>query len=64
MIATPTLHNLIDGRPVAPSGELLELVSPVTGEVLAHVLTEGELPPLAEAFSPGRFAAAREELTV
>ncbi len=40
------------------------LLTPVTGEVLAHVLTEGELPPLAEAFSPGRFAAAREELTV
>ncbi|MEQ6899417.1 aminobutyraldehyde dehydrogenase [Microbacterium sp. KR10-403] len=28
-----TLHNIIDGRAVAPSGPLLDLVSPVTGEV-------------------------------
>lgn len=33
------------------------LLTPVTGEVMAHVLTTGELPELGRPFSPGRFAA-------
>jgi glycine oxidase len=32
------------------------LLTPVTGEVLAEVLTGGELPPYATPFSPERFA--------
>jgi glycine oxidase len=32
------------------------LLAPVTGEVMAHVLTEGELPDLARAFGPERFS--------
>ncbi|MFE4452579.1 glycine oxidase ThiO [Streptomyces sp. NPDC056796] len=34
------------------------LLTPVTGEVMAHVLTAGELPELARPFSPHRFAPA------
>ncbi|CQR64489.1 glycine oxidase ThiO [Streptomyces leeuwenhoekii] len=31
------------------------LLTPVTGDVMAHVLTTGELPAEARAFTPGRF---------
>ncbi|MGP2439400.1 glycine oxidase ThiO [Streptomyces sp. JW3] len=34
------------------------LLTPVTGDVMAHVLTTGELPEEARPFAPGRFAAA------
>ncbi|MBO8191263.1 glycine oxidase ThiO [Streptomyces oryzae] len=34
------------------------LLTPVTGEVLAEALTSGELPGLAEPFTPRRFAAS------
>lgn len=34
------------------------LLTPVTGDVLAHVLTTGELPDLARPFTPRRFRAA------
>ncbi|CAL9587858.1 glycine oxidase ThiO [Streptomyces sp. enrichment culture] len=34
------------------------LLTPVTGDVLAHVLTTGELPEEARAFTPLRFTAA------
>ncbi|MEU0056885.1 glycine oxidase ThiO [Streptomyces sp. NPDC006334] len=34
------------------------LLTPVTGDVLAHVLTTGELPDLARPFTPRRFGAA------
>ncbi|WP_330329993.1 glycine oxidase ThiO [Streptomyces sp. NBC_00536] len=37
------------------------LLTPVTGEVLADVLTSGELPEVARPFSPRRFSAVREE---
>ncbi|MFE0402146.1 glycine oxidase ThiO [Streptomyces nigra] len=37
------------------------LLAPVTGDVLAHVLTSGELPDVARDFTPLRFAAVREE---
>ncbi|MFJ3865797.1 glycine oxidase ThiO [Streptomyces nigra] len=37
------------------------LLAPVTGDVLAHVLTSGELPDVARDFTPLRFAAIREE---
>ncbi|WP_320773875.1 glycine oxidase ThiO [Streptomyces sp. CRN 30] len=34
------------------------LLTPVTGDVMAHVLTTGELPEEARPFTPGRFGAA------
>ncbi|AJE40305.1 glycine oxidase ThiO [Streptomyces nodosus] len=34
------------------------LLTPVTGDVMAHVLTTGELPEEARPFAPGRFTAA------
>ncbi|MFF7329205.1 glycine oxidase ThiO [Streptomyces sp. NPDC008150] len=34
------------------------LLTPVTGDVLAHVLTTGELPELARPFTPRRFRTA------
>ncbi|MEV7003053.1 glycine oxidase ThiO [Streptomyces sp. NPDC093982] len=34
------------------------LLTPVTGDVMAHVLATGELPDDARAFTPGRFSAA------
>ncbi|MFJ9738137.1 glycine oxidase ThiO [Streptomyces sp. NPDC101166] len=34
------------------------LLTPVTGDVLAHVLTTGELPDMARPFTPRRFGAA------
>jgi glycine oxidase len=34
------------------------LLTPVTGDAMAHVLTTGELPPEARPFTPGRFGAA------
>ncbi|AJP01642.1 glycine oxidase [Streptomyces cyaneogriseus subsp. noncyanogenus] len=34
------------------------LLTPVTGDVMAHVLTTGELPAEARAFTPGRFTTA------
>ncbi len=34
---------------------------PVTGDVMAHVLTTGELPDEARPFTPTRFAAALTE---
>ncbi|MER5993102.1 MULTISPECIES: glycine oxidase ThiO [Streptomyces] len=34
------------------------LLTPVTGDALAHVLTTGELPPEARPFTPRRFTAA------
>ncbi|MFD7920417.1 glycine oxidase ThiO [Streptomyces sp. NPDC059740] len=34
------------------------LLTPVTGEVMAHALTTGELPEQARPFTPARFAAA------
>ncbi|MEU6543330.1 glycine oxidase ThiO [Streptomyces sp. NPDC046859] len=37
------------------------LLAPVTGDVLAHVLTTGELPDVARDFTPLRFAAAPQE---
>ncbi|RSS81528.1 glycine oxidase ThiO [Streptomyces sp. WAC06614] len=40
------------------------LLTPLTGEVLAEVLTTGELPEIARPFSPRRFSAAREESLV
>jgi len=33
------------------------LLTPVTGDALAHALTTGELPEVARPFGPGRFAA-------
>ncbi|GAA4814507.1 glycine oxidase ThiO [Streptomyces ziwulingensis] len=32
------------------------LLTPVTGDVMAHALTTGELPEVARPFTPGRFA--------
>ncbi|WP_406836917.1 glycine oxidase ThiO [Streptomyces sp. AHU1] len=41
------------------------LLTPVTGDVMAHVLTTGELPAEARPFTPQRFGAtARTELPV
>jgi glycine oxidase len=41
------------------------LLTPITGDVLGHVLDEGELPAFARPFAAGRFAAgARREQTV
>ncbi|MFC3576380.1 glycine oxidase ThiO [Streptomyces yaanensis] len=37
------------------------LLTPVTGDAMAHVLTTGELPDEARPFSPRRFAAALME---
>ncbi|MEU7970370.1 glycine oxidase ThiO, partial [Streptomyces sp. NPDC049097] len=37
------------------------LLTPVTGDVMAHVLTTGELPDEARPFTPTRFAAALTE---
>ncbi|MDJ0383353.1 glycine oxidase ThiO [Streptomyces sp. G-G2] len=37
------------------------LLTPLTGEVMADVLTTGELPEVARPFSPRRFSAVREE---
>ncbi|GAB2595427.1 glycine oxidase ThiO [Streptomyces capparidis] len=34
------------------------LLTPVTGDVMARILTTGEVPELARPFSPGRFPAA------
>ncbi|MCS0604020.1 glycine oxidase ThiO [Streptomyces sp. LP11] len=34
------------------------LLTPVTGDVLAHVLATGDLPELARTFTPARFGAA------
>ncbi|MEU6170654.1 glycine oxidase ThiO [Streptantibioticus parmotrematis] len=34
------------------------LLTPVTGDVMAHALTHGGLPPYAEPFAPGRFGGA------
>lgn len=34
------------------------LLTPVTGDAMAHVLTTGELPDEARAFTPGRFSSA------
>ncbi|MDI3387143.1 glycine oxidase ThiO [Streptomyces sp. B-S-A8] len=39
------------------------LLTPVTGDAMAHVLTTGELPEAVRPFTPQRFGA-REELTV
>ncbi|WP_329534536.1 glycine oxidase ThiO [Streptomyces sp. NBC_01450] len=40
------------------------LLTPVTGDVMAHVLTTGELPEEARPFTPGRFSTALTEQTV
>ncbi|MFE2962792.1 glycine oxidase ThiO [Streptomyces sp. NPDC059340] len=40
------------------------LLTPVTGDVMAHVLTTGELPEEARPFAPGRFSTALTEQTV
>ncbi|MFC9848221.1 glycine oxidase ThiO [Streptomyces sp. NPDC060223] len=37
------------------------LLTPVTGDAMAHVLTTGELPDVARPFSPKRFSPARTE---
>lgn len=37
------------------------LLTPVTGDVMAHVLTTGELPAAGRPFTPRRFAAALTE---
>ncbi|MFD5572463.1 glycine oxidase ThiO [Streptomyces cadmiisoli] len=37
------------------------LLTPVTGDVMAHVLTTGELPDVARPFTPKRFGAALTE---
>ncbi|WP_180687489.1 glycine oxidase ThiO [Streptomyces gossypiisoli] len=37
------------------------LLTPVTGDVMAHVLTTGELPDVARPFTPKRFSAALTE---
>ncbi|MGW3659631.1 glycine oxidase ThiO [Streptomyces sp. NPDC005151] len=34
------------------------LLTPVTGDAMAELLTTGELPPVARPFAPGRFAPA------
>ncbi|MEU5268746.1 glycine oxidase ThiO [Streptomyces hygroscopicus] len=36
------------------------LLTPITGDVMAEVLTSGELPPEARPFTPRRFAAAAD----
>ncbi|MFK0021367.1 glycine oxidase ThiO [Streptomyces sp. NPDC090798] len=40
------------------------LLTPVTGDVMAHVLTTGELPEEARPFTPGRFSTTLTEQTV
>ncbi|MFF0158332.1 glycine oxidase ThiO [Streptomyces sp. NPDC005263] len=40
------------------------LLTPVTGDVLAHALVTGELPDEARPFTPRRFSAVRTELPV
>ncbi|MFF2517687.1 glycine oxidase ThiO [Streptomyces sp. NPDC058086] len=40
------------------------LLTPVTGDAMAHVLTTGELPEEARPFAPGRFSTALTEQTV
>ncbi|MCX4424807.1 glycine oxidase ThiO [Streptomyces mirabilis] len=40
------------------------LLTPVTGDAMAHVLTTGELPEGARPFAPGRFSTALTEQTV
>ncbi|MGW4982865.1 glycine oxidase ThiO [Streptomyces mirabilis] len=40
------------------------LLTPVTGDAMAHVLTTGELPEVARPFAPGRFSTALTEQTV
>ncbi|MFD9514166.1 glycine oxidase ThiO [Streptomyces mirabilis] len=40
------------------------LLTPVTGDAMAHVLTTGELPEEARPFTPGRFSTALTEQTV
>ncbi|MFD8610847.1 glycine oxidase ThiO [Streptomyces sp. NPDC059631] len=40
------------------------LLTPVTGDVMAHALTTGALPDEARPFTPRRFAAARTEQPV
>ncbi|MER7686423.1 glycine oxidase ThiO [Streptomyces sp. NPDC097610] len=40
------------------------LLTPVTGDVMAHALTTGELPEEARPFTPGRFSTALTEQTV
>jgi glycine oxidase len=40
------------------------LLTPITGDVLGHVLDTGRLPRYAEPFAAGRFAAVREEQAV
>ncbi|MCT9821274.1 aminobutyraldehyde dehydrogenase [Microbacterium sp. W1N] len=60
--APRTLHNVIDGRRVAPSGPTLDLVSPVTGEVYgqAHTSTAADVDAAfaaAEAAFPAWRAA-------
>ncbi|MFH8218920.1 glycine oxidase ThiO [Streptomyces sp. NPDC018057] len=40
------------------------LLTPVTGDVMAHVLTTGALPDEARPFTPRRFAASRTEQPV
>ncbi|MFE7758653.1 glycine oxidase ThiO [Streptomyces sp. NPDC057418] len=39
------------------------LLTPVTGEVMAQVLTTGELPEVARPFTPHRFGPSREALS-
>lgn len=34
------------------------LLTPITGDAMAHVLTTGELPDVARPFTPRRFGAA------
>ncbi|MFE9766552.1 glycine oxidase ThiO [Streptomyces sp. NPDC005808] len=40
------------------------LLTPVTGDAMAHALTTGELPDVARPFSPKRFSPARTEQPV
>ncbi|MGI5041789.1 glycine oxidase ThiO, partial [Streptomyces sp. JAC128] len=37
------------------------LLTPVTGDVMAHVLTTGALPEVGRPFAPSRFASASPE---
>jgi glycine oxidase len=37
------------------------LLTPVTGDALAHALTTGELPDVARPFTPGRFLESVEQ---
>ncbi|MER6996257.1 glycine oxidase ThiO [Streptomyces sp. NPDC000410] len=40
------------------------LLTPVTGDVMAHALVTGELPEVAHPFTPRRFSPTRQELSV